>query len=392
MWAVPDTTVGQRVGTVTQHTHAAGTVTIDRAAIAANTRLLAEHARGELMAVVKADGFGHGSVEVATAALANGATRLGVTCLAEALPLREAGLTAPILSWLDGAGADFSAAVKHDIELAVPDRVHLDAIARQVAGVRVHLHLDIGLAREGAPPADWPDLCRAAHRLERRGVLRVVGLMGHLPCADDPAHPSNAVGRARFNWGVQVARAAGLRLVHRHLAATAATLVDPLSHHTMSRVGAGLVGIDPSSTTRLRPAMSLSAPLAQIRRVSAGTAVGYGHTWSAPGRTTLGLVPLGYADGLPRLASGRAQVFVRGRRRPVVGRVSMDSLVVELGDEPADPGETAIVFGPGDHGEPTVANWARWGQTIEHEIVVAVGARARRTPSAPGRVRIVDVR
>jgi alanine racemase len=205
-------------------------------------------------------------------------------------------------------------------------------------------------------------------------------------------HPSNALARARFNRGVQIARAAGLRPVHRHMAATAATLVDPLSHHTMSRVGAGLVGINPSGTTRLRPAMSLSAPLAQMRRVSAGTAVGYGHTWSAPGGTTLGLVPLGYGDGLPRLASGRAEVLVRGRRRPVVGRVSMDSLVIDLGDEPVDPGETATVFGPGDHGEPTVADWARWGQTIEHEIVVGVGARARRTPSATARVRIVDLR
>jgi alanine racemase len=377
---------------VTLRAPAAGTVTIDWVAIAANTRLLADRARGELMAVVKADGFGHGSVEVANAALAAGATRLGVTCLAEALPLREASLTAPILSWLDGPGAQFSAAVNYDIELAVPDRAHLDAIARQAAGVRVHLHLDVGLARDGAAPADWPELCRAAGRLERQGVLRVVGVMGHLACADDPAHPSNALGRARFNWGVQIARAGGLRPAHRHLAATAATLVDPLSHHTMSRVGAGLVGIDPSGTTRLRPAMTLTAPLAQVRRVCAGTAVGYGHTWSAPHRTTLGLVPLGYADGLPRLASGRAEVFVRGRRRPVVGRVSMDSLVVDLGDEPVVPGEAATVFGPGDHGEPTVADWARWGQTIEHEIVVAVGARAFRRPSAAGRVRITDLR
>ncbi|HEY2983705.1 MAG TPA: alanine racemase [Jatrophihabitantaceae bacterium] len=381
-----------RVGTLTLDAPSAGTVTIDWAAVAANTRLLADRARGDLMAVVKADGFGHGSVEVARVALANGATRLGVTCLAEALPLRGAGLVAPILSWLDGPGAQFSAAVNHDIELAVPDHAHLDAIARQAAGVRVHLHLDVGLARDGAAPADWSDLCRAAGRLERQGVLRVVGVMGHLACADDPAHPSNALGRARFNWGVQIARAGGLRPVHRHLAATAATLVDPLSHHTMSRVGAGLVGIDPSGTTRLRPAMTLTAPLAQVRRVCAGTGVGYGHTWSAPHRTTLGLVPLGYGDGLPLLASGRAEVFVRGRRRPVVGRVSMGSLVVDLGDEPVVPGETATVFGPGDHGEPTVADWARWGQTIEHEIVVAVGARAHRTPSAAGRVRIADIR
>ena len=380
-----------RVGTLTLDAPSAGTVTIDWAAVAANTRLLADRARGELMAVVKADGFGHGSVEVARVALANGATRLGVTCLAEALPLRQAGLVAPILSWLDDAGAQFSAAVDHEVELAVPDHAHLEAIARQAAGARIHLHLDVGLARDGAAADDWPDLCRAAHRLERQGVLRTVGVMGHLPCADDPPHPSNALGRARFNWGVQIALAAGLRPLHRHLAATAATLVDPLAHHTMSRVGAGLVGIDPSGTTRLRPAMTLTAPLAQVRRVCAGTGVGYGHTWCAPRPTTLGLVPLGYADGLPRVVSGRAEVFVCGRRCRVVGRVSMDSLVIDLGDEPVLPGETAPVFGPGDHGEPTVADWARWGQTIEHEIVVAVGSRAHRRPSTTGRVRIEDI-
>jgi alanine racemase len=187
------------------------------------------------------------------------------------------------------------------------------------------------------------------------------------------------LGRLRFAWGVEQARAAGLRPSVRHLAATAATLTDPRAHHTMCRVGAGLVGIDPSRTTRLRGALTLTAPLVEVRRVRAGTPVGYGHTWTAPAPTVLGLLPLGYADGVPRSASGRAEVLVRGRRRPLVGRVSMDMAVVDLGWTGAAVGDLVTVFGPGDHGEPTVAEWADWADTIEHEVVTGLGARVRRT-------------
>jgi alanine racemase len=169
-----------------------------------------------------------------------------------------------------------------------------------------------------------------------------------------------------------------VRPAHRHLAATSATLTDPRTHHTMSRIGAGLVGIDPSRTTRLRPAMTLTAPIVGVRRVRAGTWVGYGHTHLTDRATDLALVPLGYADGLPRLASGRAEVLVRSRRRPVVGRISMDQVVVDLGDTTASAGETVTVFGPGDAGEPTVAEWAAWADTIEHEIVTGIGPRVRR--------------
>jgi alanine racemase len=355
------------------------TLTVDLGAVGANTRLLAGRATGELMAVVKADGFGHGAVDVARAALAAGATRLGVTSLAEAVALREAGLTAPVLSWLNPPDADYSLAARYDIEVGVPSRRHLDAVARWAPGARVHLMLDAGLAREGAAPAAWPGLCRAARLLESQGRLAVVGLMGHLPCAEQPGHPGNAAARIRFAWAVRQALASGLSPRDRHLAATAATLTDPRSHHTMSRVGAGLVGIDPSATTRLRPAMTLTAPVVETRQVRAGTPVGYGHSWSAPRATTLGLLPLGYADGLPRRASGRAEVLVRGRRCPVVGRISMDMTVVDLGDAPVDPGEVVTVFGPGDAGEPTVAEWADWAGTIEHEIVTGLGRRLRRT-------------
>jgi alanine racemase len=239
------------------------------------------------------------------------------------------------------------------------------------------------MGRDGAEPAQWDRLCRAARQAERHGRLHVVGIMGHLPCADRPGHAANALGRNRFGWGLRVARAAGLRPADRHLAATAATLSDPLSHHTMSRVGAGLVGIDESGTVRLRPALTLTAPLVTVRSVPAGTAVGYGHTWTARRATRLGLIPVGYADGLPRLASHRAEVWVGGARRPVAGRISMDMTVIDLGpDSPVTVGDPVTVFGPGDDGEPTTAQWAGWAETLEHEIVTGLSARLhRRSPT-----------
>ncbi len=352
---------------------------IDPAAIAANTRLLAGRATGDLMAVVKADGFGHGAVTVARTALANGATSLGVTSIAEGLALREAGLRAPVLSWLNPVDADFATAVDNDLDLAVPSAAHLETILRTAPGARVHLHLDTGLARDGAEPTAWARLCRTARRAEQAGRLRVVGVMGHLACADEPDHPANAAGRTRFAWGVETARAAGLRPVVRHLAATSATLTDPRSHHTAVRVGAGLVGIDPSGTTALTWAMTLTAPVVSVRRVRGGTPVGYGHTWTTRRATTLALLPLGYADGLPRAVSGRAEVLLRGRRWPVVGRVSMDQVVVDVGDEPVLAGETATLLGPGDAGEPTPADWAAWADTLPHEVVTGFGPRVART-------------
>jgi alanine racemase len=366
------------------HVSSRPSLTVDLDAVASNTRLLADRAAGELMAVVKADGFGHGAVDVARTALANGATRLGVTTLDEAWPLRDAGLAVPLLSWLNPVDADYATATARDIDVAVPSLQHLAAVSAAAGRARVHLHVDAGMARDGADPASWAALCRAARRAEHRGEIEVVGVMGHLGCADEPDDECNALGRTRFAWALETARAVGLRPRDRHLAATAATLTDPRSHHTMSRVGAGLVGIDPSRSTRLRPAMTLTAPVVQVRRVRGGTPVGYGHMHRTAEATHLGLVPLGYADGLPRLASGRSEVQVRGVRRPVVGRISMDQLVVDLGARGVDPGETVTVFGPGADGEPTVAEWAAWADTIEHELVTGIGARVeRRTLATP---------
>jgi alanine racemase len=361
---------------------------VDLAAVAHNTRLVAARTDAAVMAVVKADGFGYGATASALTALGHGAGSLGVTTIEEALTLRAAGITAPVLSWLNPPGADFARALAEGVDLAVPSMLHLDAVLRAAEATRqtprLHLHVDCGMSRDGCEPREWPRLVRRAARAHRAGRAEVVGVMGHLGCAEDPADPCNGLGAARFEAAVSAARLAGLDPRLLHLAATAATLTLPSTHHSMVRIGAGLAGIDPSGTTTLRGGLTLRAPLVAVRRVEAGDAVGYGHTWRATRPTRLGLVPLGYADGLPRLASDRAEVLVHGVRRPVVGRISMDQSVVDLGDVAAGPGEVVTVFGPGDLGEPTVAEWAAWAETIPHEIVTGIGPRVARVPAAAG--------
>lgn len=382
-----------RAGHVSDSALPGPVLSIDLDAVARNTRLVAGRAGGELMAVVKADGFGHGAYAVATTALTHGATWLGVTSIAEAIALRDAGIVAPILSWLNAPGADFSAAIAADVQVAVPSVEHLQAVttAADVAGrpAHVHLHADTGLARDGASPSEWSQLCERAAAAEQQGRLEVVGLMGHLPCADLPGVDANVEGRAAFERFVDIARHAGLHRARRHLAATAATLTDPSTHYDLCRVGAGLVGIDPSGSTALQTAMTIHSPLISVRTVPAGTGVGYGHTHVTGRDTRLGLVGLGYADGIPRSASDRAQVLVRGRRCRVVGLVSMDQLVVDLGEVDALPGDPVVVMGPGDHGEPTVHEWAQWAATLPHDIVTGFGPRLTRTtvPAASPRLR-----
>ncbi|MDP3892260.1 alanine racemase, partial [Nocardioides sp.] len=236
---------------------------VDLSAVAANTRLFARRTDAQLMAVVKADGFGHGATDLARTALANGATWLGVTSLDEASALRRAGIVAPLLSWLNPVHADFELACRQRVDVAVPSVDHLMAVraAAAVTGrrARVHLHLDTGMARDGAPPQQWRTLMVLARTAEQHGLLDVVGVMGHLACADLPGHPANKAGRQAFLRGADLAHRAGLRPRVRHLAATAAALTDRRSHVDLIRVGAGLVGIDPSGTTALRPALTLTA-------------------------------------------------------------------------------------------------------------------------------------
>lgn len=336
---------------------------------------------GRIMAVLKADAFGHG--EIARSVLESGATSVGVTSVDEALALRATGVGAPILSWLNTPDADFETAVRENVDLAVPSVELLWSIGRAALRVgrpaRVHLHLDVGMARDGCSTRDWSTLCTLAREHEALGAVRVVGVMGHLSCADEPEHPQNARERLVFESAVRTARRRALAPRILHLAATAATLNGVGSGFDVHRIGAGLFGIDPSSRTDvLRPAVTLTSSVVSSREVAAGTGVGYGLDFVAQNRTNLALLPVGYGDGLPREASGRAEVFARGRRRPLVGRFSMDMVVVDTGDDVLRPNERVTVFGPGAQGEPTVTEWAEWSRTIEHEIVTRLGNRSPR--------------
>jgi alanine racemase len=356
-------------------------LTVHDDAIRANTTFFAALTGGRLMAVLKADGFGHGAV--ARSVLEAGAGSVGVTSVDEALAVRAEGVTAPVLSWLNPPDADFAAAVGADVALAVADPAVLVAVvvaARAVGrAARVHLHVDVGMAREGCAPADWAALCSLAREAEGTGAVRVVGVMGHMSSADRPEDDQNVRERLLFGNAVRTARRRGLTPSTVHLAATAATLTDVGAGFDLHRIGAGLFGIDPSGTTdRLRPALSLTTAVVSSRSARAGTRIGYGGTSTTASATNLALLPLGYGDGLPRAASGRAEVLVRGRRCPVVGRFSMDSVVVDTGTERTSPGEPVTMFGPGDGGEPTVAEWAAWAGTIPHELVTRIGSRVAR--------------
>jgi alanine racemase len=357
------------------------TVIVHDDAVRANTAHFAALTGGRLMAVLKADGFGHG--RLASSVIASGARSLGVTSVEEALALRAEGVRVPVLSWLNPPGADLEGAVRAHVDLAVPGPELLHAAARAARAVgrpaRVHLHVDVGMARDGCPPAGWRALCDLARELRAAGTVRVVGAMGHMSCADRPGDEQNDRERLVFASALTSARRRGLVPAVAHLAATAATLTGAGSGFDLHRIGAGLVGIDPSGTSdALRPALSLTSQVVSSREVAAGTGVGYGLDHVARRRSALALLPIGYGDGLPRAASHRAEVLLRGRRRPVVGRFSMDMVVVDTGDDLVRPGEVATLFGPGADGEPTVADWARWADTIPHEIVTRIGSRVAR--------------
>ncbi|HYN93447.1 MAG TPA: alanine racemase [Pilimelia sp.] len=362
---------------------ALGTATVDTRAVTHNAGVLAAHGGGQLMAVVKADGFGHGAVPVARAALAGGAGWLGVATCAEALALRAAGIAAPTLAWLVRPGEDCRAAVAAGVDLAAgtPDQLVAAAAAGRAVGreAAVHLKVDTGLARNGAAPQDWPELVRWAGKLAAEGGLRVRAVWSHLACADEPGHPSVPAQLTVFDEAVAHARAAGLDPV-RHLANSAAALAVPAARYDLVRAGIGLYGVEPVRGRRfgLRPALTLTAPVVSVRRVPAGTPVSYGHQYVTRRATTLALVGLGYADGVPRAAGPCARVWLAGARHPVAGAVTMDSLVLDVGDAPVAVGDEAVLWGAGRWGEPTAADWAGWAGTNPHEILTGLGARTAR--------------
>ncbi|WP_232535450.1 alanine racemase [Nocardia terpenica] len=362
-------------------------VVVDLAAVRHNIGILAEHARGaDVMAVVKADGYNHGAAEVARAALAAGAAEIGTTTIGEAVALRAAGIDAPILCWLNTSDADYLGAVRAGVEVAVPSVAHLRAVtaAARTAGApaAIALKVDTGLGRNGVAAAEFPDLLAELGPAVADGTVRLRAMFSHLAQADIPRHPMNGVQRDRLAEAVATATSHGLRPDRVHLANSAATLTRPDLAFDLVRPGIAVYGLSPVpefGDFGLRPAMTFRARVTLVKRLRAGQGVSYGHRWIAPRDTTVALIPAGYADGVPRTLSGRFDVGIDGARYPSVGRVCMDQVVVDLGDNPAGiaEGDPVVLFG-GDPGQPTAQEWADTLDTIHYEIVCAPRGRAVR--------------
>ncbi|MFE9474519.1 alanine racemase [Streptomyces griseofuscus] len=363
---------------------------IDLGALRANVRTLrARVGDAAVMAVVKADGYGHGAVPCARAAVEAGATWIGAALPEEALALRAAGLSQRVLCWLWVPGGPWRQAIEADIDMSLSGMWALREVAEAARAAqrtaRVQLKADTGLGRNGCQPgADWAELVAAALRAEAEGLVRVTGLWSHFACADEPGHPSIDAQLTRFREMVAYAEEQGVRPEVRHIANSPATLTLPETHFDLVRPGIAMYGLSPSPEVGtpadfgLRPVMTLSASLALVKRVPGGHGVSYGHHYVTPGDTTLGLVPLGYGDGVPRHASGAGPVLVDGKWRTAAGRVAMDQFVVDLGGDEPPVGSEAVLFGPGDRGEPTAEDWATACGTIVYEIVTRIGTRVPR--------------
>ena len=354
---------------------------IDLSAIRANVAYLKGKAGVDLLAVVKADAYGHGLIPVAKAALEGGATWLGVALLEEAITLRAAGITAPILAWLVPPGSNFKSAVDHDIDIAVSSIKALDEVGA-VAGAkrpRIHLEVDTGMTRGGFL-SEWNEI--DAHHV--KGV-EIIGIFSHFARADEPGEPQNLEQLIRFKKMVATLESFGFTNIIRHLSNSAATLVDSASAFDMVRTGIAMYGLSPDVKTlgtseklSLKPAMTLRAKLHLVKDVPAGSPVGYGATEITKADTKLGLVAMGYADGIPRIAKNVGVTF-NGKRAPIIGRVSMDQFVVDLGaGSTAKSGDWVSVFGPGTGEEYTADDWGSASGSINYEIVTRIGPRVPR--------------
>ncbi|HXB88149.1 alanine racemase [Mycobacterium sp.] len=362
---------------------------VDLGAIGRNVRVLREHAGGaQVMAVVKADGYGHGATQVARTALAAGAAELGVATVDEALALRADGITAPVLAWLHRPGIDFGPAVLADVEIAVSSVRQLDelvdAVRRTGRTAAVTVKVDTGLNRNGVAAGDYPSMLTALRQAVAEDAVRLRGLMSHMVYADEPDNPINNVQAQRFTEMAQQARNQGLRFELAHLANSSATMSRPDLAFDMVRPGVAVYGLSPVPALGdmgLVPAMTVKCAVALVKPIRAGEGVSYGHTWIAERDTTVGLLPIGYADGVFRALGGRLDVLINGRRRPGVGRICMDQFVVDLGPGNVDvtEGDEAILFGSGARGEPTAQDWADLLGTIHYEVVTSPRGRITRT-------------
>lgn len=362
---------------------------VDLSAIAHNVERLIEHAGVPVMAVVKADAYGHGLIPVARTAINAGAQWLGVALLEEAIALRTAEISEPILAWLVPPTSNFARAIECDIDLAVASIMALEEICsashRSGKRARIHIEVDTGMSRGGFLD-EWETFLT---RLSSVGDdVEIVGLFSHFARADEPGERQNALQLKRFTEMADELNDIDIEPQFLHFSNSAATLVDASSHFDLVRTGIAIYGLSPdvnnlgsSQSLDLIPAMTLRAKLHLVKEVGADTSVGYGAIAKTTCDTKLGVVALGYADGIPRIAQG-AGVFSHGRRAPIIGRVSMDQFVVDLGiTSEAKSGEWVTVFGPGKDGEYSADDWGAASQSNNYEIVTRIGPRVPRVYS-----------
>ena len=352
---------------------------IDTGHLASNIALLKSTSKTSLMAVVKADAYGHGLLGVGLSAEKAGADWLGVALLEEAITLRTHGVRIPILAWLVSPGSDFKSAVDHDIDVAVSSIAAFKEIAQLPNKPRIHIELDTGMTRGGFLD-EWQEFL-----MQDFSAVNVVGVFSHFARADEPNEKQNDEQLKRFNAMVSDLEKIGVNPSIKHISNSAATLKNPSAHFDLVRAGISLYGLSPDVSTlgsskslSLKPVMQLRAKLHLVKTVPAGSAVGYGATAHTTAQTKLGVVAIGYADGIPRIAKD-AGVFSNGKKAPIIGRVSMDQFVVDLGaDSTAVSGDWVIIFGDGSHGEYTADDWGTASLSINYEIVTRIGPRVPR--------------
>ena len=358
-------------------------------AIADNLKLIKSKTNAQVLAVVKAEAYGHGLIQVGKAAENVGADWLGTALLEEGITLRNSGIKIPIISWLTPLGEDFKAAINLDIDLSISSTELLNEIVLAGKSVkkipRIHVEVDTGMSRGGVGD-DWQLFLNELSKAVAANEINIIGIWSHFARADEPEEVMNKEQLAVFEDRIKSASAAGIKAEFIHISNSAASLTNKSAHKNIIRWGIGLYGLSPdlnnlgdSKSLNLKPAMRLKAKLHLVKAVKAGVSVGYGGTAITKNDTKLGVVTLGYADGIPRNANNLAGVFVAGKRAPLIGRVSMDQFVVDLGSNSlAKTGDEVIVFGDGLGGEYTVDEWAKASGTINYEIVTRIGSRVPR--------------
>jgi alanine racemase len=334
--------------------------------------------------VVKADGYGHGAVETANVALAAGAARLAVALAEEGTALRAAGVDAPILLLSEPPASDAAAVVAERLEPTVYTETGIAALAAatpQGERLRVHLKVDTGMFRVGCTPGD---AVRLAKEIVADGRLALASVWTHLAVADEPDDPFTAEQVARYREVLTALDGAGIEVPLRHAANSAGALAHPESRFDMVRCGIAVYGIPPSGplagVVELRPALRLVSSVAHLKVVPAGSAISYGRRYAVERPSHIATVPIGYADGVRRaLSSTGGEVLIGGRRRPIAGTVTMDQLMVDLGDdETVSVGDEVVLIGRQGDAEITATEWADRLDTIGYEVVCGIGTRVPR--------------